>query len=49
VSEEMVSIPWSEYEELLDRSAWLDALEAAGVDNWEGIDQAHEILQEASK
>lgn len=25
---------------------WLDALEAAGVDNWEGYSHAHEILRE---
>ncbi len=24
---------------------WLEALQAAGVDNWEGIELAHEILE----
>jgi hypothetical protein len=28
------------------RLAWLDALEAAGVDNWEGYSHAHEIYLE---
>lgn len=32
-----------EYRHLLDRVRWLEALECAGVDNWEGIDQAHEL------
>lgn len=30
--------------ELEGRDAWLSALEAAGVDNWQGIDVAHEML-----
>lgn len=29
--------------ELEERVAWLDALEAAGVDNWQGIDVANEM------
>ncbi|MGA5506862.1 hypothetical protein [Streptomyces umbrinus] len=29
--------------ELEERDEWLSALEAAGVDNWQGIDVAHEI------
>lgn len=28
------------------RLMWLDALEAAGVDNWEGYDEAWAILKE---
>ena len=32
---------------LKERSAWLSALEAAGVDNWEGIDVAVEIFEES--
>ncbi|MFI1562142.1 hypothetical protein ACH4ZX_03610 [Streptomyces sp. NPDC020490] len=34
--------------ELEERDAWLSALEAAGVDNWEGWDTAREIAGEAS-
>lgn len=43
---EMVLIPKSEYKKLLDRDAWLSALEAAGVDNWDGFDVAKDILEE---
>jgi hypothetical protein len=41
-----ITIHQEEYNELLDRVMWLDALEAAGVDNWEGCDIAREIYQE---
>ena len=34
------------YEVLLDRDQKLCALEAAGVDNWEGYDEAMNILEE---
>jgi hypothetical protein len=34
---------WDDIKEQLD---WLDALENAGVDNWEGIDFARELLGE---
>lgn len=30
---------------LREKELWLDALEAAGVDNWEGYDEALEILR----
>jgi hypothetical protein len=43
---EMVTIPKSEYELLLARVEWLDCLEAAGVDNWSGFDDAREIMRE---
>lgn len=33
-----------EYMELLRESEWLYCLEAAGVDNWEGIDYAQKLL-----
>jgi hypothetical protein len=35
-----------EYENLLEDSLWLSALEAAGVDNWQGYESAREIYQE---
>jgi len=41
--EEKISIPVSEYEDLIKTSRWMNALEAAGVDNWDGIDFAREI------
>lgn len=40
---EMVTITKAEYQRLLDRDDWLDCLEAAGVDNWSGFDDAREI------
>ena len=43
---EMVTITRDEYEHLLERSRWLEALEAAGVDNWSGIEEARDILRE---
>lgn len=34
-------------EEASENAAWVYALEAAGVDNWEGYDDAREIFQES--
>jgi hypothetical protein len=42
----MITISEEEYNKMLDRIMWLDALEAAGVDNWEGFDEAREIYKE---
>lgn len=44
--DDTVNIPVGEYKDLLDRSAWLSALEAAGVNNWDGWDFALEIYDE---
>lgn len=44
--EEVVTIPMSEYQALLERSQWLSALECAGVDNWQGIEEAHNLMEE---
>ncbi|WP_322996981.1 hypothetical protein [Castellaniella sp.] len=41
-----VTIPAEEYNELQAQVLWLNALEAAGVDNWSGIDFAHELHRE---
>lgn len=38
--EEMIEITKKEYIEFLENSRWLRALEAAGVDNWEGYNIA---------
>ena len=46
MEEETVTIPKSEYEELKKRDLWLQALEDAGVDNWSGMDCAHDLLKE---
>ena len=42
----MFEVPVDEWEEILDRLSWLDALETAGVDGWEGEDEARRIYQE---
>lgn len=39
-----VTLTKEEYEEIQERLNWLDALEAAGVDNWVGYDNAVDIL-----
>jgi hypothetical protein len=43
---EMVTISKEEYDQLVDDSKTLAALQAAGVDNWNGYDYAMEILSE---
>jgi hypothetical protein len=43
---ETVTITKEEYESLLEDRNWLNALENAGVDNWQGIDFARELLGE---
>ena len=42
----VVTLTQEEYAKLFDRVMWLDALEAAGVDNWGGFDEAREIYKE---
>lgn len=41
----MVTIPKEEYGELLEDQRFLQALEAAGVDNWVGYDIAKEACK----
>ena len=41
--EEEITITKAFFDSLLDDSATLDALDAAGVDNWEGYDVAMKI------
>ena len=36
-----------ELQQLRRDAAWLQYLEGAGVDNWDGIDEARELAQEA--
>lgn len=45
-TEEMVTIPKSEYERLQEAEWELSCLEAAGVDNWSGYDYAMELKRE---
>jgi hypothetical protein len=46
MSDDVVTISRREYEQLLKDSDWLSCLEAAGVDNWEGFDNAREMWAE---
>jgi len=43
---DVIEVSKRRYQELLDAEARLDALEAGGVDNWEGYDEAMRILEE---
>lgn len=44
--EEKITISLEEYESLLEQVRWLECLELAGVDNWEGYDEAVSMFQE---
>ena len=46
--EEMVTIPKDYYEKLLGESEFLNCLQAAGVDNWDGYSYAQEMMDEDS-
>jgi hypothetical protein len=46
MNKETVTISKKEYESLLEDRKWLQALENAGVDNWEGYDYARELMNE---
>ena len=48
-SEETITIPKTEYEQLKAQSDWLGYLVAAGVDNWQGIDFAYELRAQEEK
>lgn len=41
-----VTISVEEYEELIESQVWEQALQQAGVDNWDGYDEAIQIYQE---
>jgi hypothetical protein len=47
IVEETVTITKEKYDSLVLDSLWLGALEAAGVDNWEGYDFAHDHYKDA--
>lgn len=42
-----IELTIEQWEKIQDRLAWLDALEAAGVDNWEGEEEASRIYRES--
>ncbi len=41
---EMISIPKKTYDQLIEDLKWRQALEAAGVNNWEGYELALESI-----
>jgi hypothetical protein len=43
---DMITIPKSEYDQLIRDQAFLQALQGAGVDNWDGYSYAIEMLEE---
>ena len=42
--DELIAIKRSDLESLLEDRKWLAALEGAGVDNWDGIAFAEELM-----
>lgn len=44
--EEIIEIPLKDYKSLLNDRLLLVALQAAGVDNWDGYDNAMEIFED---
>jgi hypothetical protein len=47
--DETITIKKIKYERLVKREHWLQCLEAAGVDNWQGYDYACELLRREAK
>lgn len=47
--EEKVTITLSEYNELLENSAFLECLQACGVDNWSGYDDARMMMENSEE
>jgi len=43
---EMISIPMKTYDQLIKDQKWRQALEAAGVNNWEGYELALESISD---
>lgn len=46
MEQQTVTISKVEYEQLLQDSEFLECLEACGVDNWDGYDDAREMYQQ---
>ena len=46
MNEETVTISKAEYDKLYDAAEWLSYLERAGVDNWDGFDEAIRLREE---
>ena len=47
--DEMIMVTRELYDDLCQKEAWLDALEAGGVDNWEGYRLAQDIFDAFNK
>lgn len=45
-TEPTITIPMKEFQRLNDSDRFLEALQAAGVDNWDGYDIAREAMAE---
>jgi hypothetical protein len=45
----LITIPLDEYNDLVQDSIWLECLREAGVDNWEGLSFAHELMEERNE
>lgn len=45
----VVQIPFTTYEELMESAAFLEALQACGVDDWEGYEEAVEYFNNMDK
>lgn len=43
---QMITIEKEEYDRLVHDSEWLACLETAGVENWEGIDEARDLQEQ---
>ena len=43
---ETVTISKKDYEKLIEDQFWLNCLESAGVDNWDGYDEAIELFKQ---
>lgn len=43
---DQITISVKEYDQLLEDSRFLCALRGAGVDNWDGYEEAQEMLEE---
>lgn len=46
MTEKTITITVKEYTDLIESQTWLNCLESAGVDNWDGISFARELLEE---
>jgi len=44
-----VTISCAEYNRLLERDDWLQCMEACGVDNWQGIDDAIDMYNDKNE